>query len=106
MSGSGSWDCNAMLRKHSRPLEFRRTSAGHDGDKEEEPTPYGSHESMALFMISIPLMVLAVALAALPLILVSHADHRRRTAETTSRSHGAPSEPIAAVDTEPVPLAA
>ena len=38
---------------------------------------------MTLFMISVPLMVLAVALAVLPLILMSHGDHRRRMAEAT-----------------------
>jgi hypothetical protein len=44
---------------------------------------------MTLFMISVPLMALAVALAVLPLIYMSHADHRRRVAEATppSRSH-------------------
>jgi hypothetical protein len=36
---------------------------------------------MTLFMVSVPLMVLAVALAVLPLILMSHAEHRDRTAE-------------------------
>jgi hypothetical protein len=40
---------------------------------------------MTLFMISFPLMVLAVALAVLPLILMSHADHRRRATEAISR---------------------
>ena len=59
---------------------------------------------MALFMITIPLMVLAVALAVLPLILMSHADHRRRTAEAISRL--TPSEPVSTVDAESVPLAA
>jgi hypothetical protein len=32
-------------------------------------------------MISFPLMALAVTLAVLPLILMSHADHRRSAAE-------------------------
>ena len=41
---------------------------------------------MTLFMISVPLMALAVALAVLPLILMSHSDHRRRMAEATPRS--------------------
>jgi hypothetical protein len=62
------------------------------GCQEEEPTPFGSHESMTLFMLSIPLMVLAVALGVLPLILMSHADHRHRTAEAISRSRGTGSE--------------
>jgi hypothetical protein len=62
---------------------------------------------MALLMISIPIMVLAVAIAVLPLVLMSHADHRRRTAETISGSHGTSSESVtAAVDTERVPVAA
>ena len=61
---------------------------------------------MALFIISIPLMVLAVALAVLPLILVSLADHRRRTAETISPRQWTPSERVASVDSEPAPLAA
>jgi hypothetical protein len=61
---------------------------------------------MTLFMISIPLMVLAVALAVLPLVLMSHADHRRRTAEMISRSHGISSGSVTAVDMERVPLAA
>lgn len=42
--------------------------------------------SMTLFMASVPLMVLAVALAVLPLILMSRAEHRGRIAEATSRS--------------------
>ena len=41
---------------------------------------------MTLFMISAPLMVLAVALVVLPLIFMSHADHRRRMAEATPPS--------------------
>ena len=57
-------------------------------------------------MISIPLMVLAVTLAVLPLILLSHADHRRRTAEAASRNRLTPSESVAAVDPDSVPLAA
>ena len=49
--------------------------------RRRNPLPNGSHEiEMTLFMISLPLMVLAVALAVLPLILISLADHRRRTA--------------------------
>jgi hypothetical protein len=52
-------------------------------------TPTVPAQSMTLFMISVPLMALAVALAGLPLICMSHADHRRRMAEATppSRSH-------------------
>ena len=73
--------------------------------QEEEPTPYGSEISMTLFMISIPLMVLAVALAVVPLIVVSHADHRRRQAEATHRRNPVPIVG-AAVDDESVPMAA
>jgi hypothetical protein len=36
---------------------------------------------MTLVLISIPLMILAVAIAAVPLILMSSAEHRRRMAE-------------------------
>ena len=73
--------------------------------QEEEPTPYGSEISMTLFMISLPLMVLAVALAVVPLIVVSHADHRRRQAEATHRRNPVPIV-AAAVDDESVPMAA
>jgi hypothetical protein len=55
--------------------------------EEEPPIPNGSKLSMALFFISIPLMILAVALAVLPLIVMSFADSRR-TAETTSTPAG------------------
>jgi uncharacterized Tic20 family protein len=41
--------------------------------------------SMALFIISIPLMVLAVALAVLPLVIMSLAAERHRTGEATPR---------------------
>ena len=60
---------------------------------------------MALFIITIPLMVLAVALAVLPLIVMSFADHRRPMAETISRSRFAPGE-VAPDDAESVSLAA
>jgi hypothetical protein len=43
---------------------------------------------MTLFMISVPLMALAIALAVLPLIFMSHADHRRRMAEAIPRNRG------------------
>ena len=49
---------------------------------------------MTLFVLSIPLMVLAVALAVIPLLVGSHADHRARTAEATVPSRtGAPIRP-------------
>jgi hypothetical protein len=61
---------------------------------------------MTLFVISIPLMVLAVALAVLPLILMSFSDHRRRTAETTPRNRWGRAQEVAAMDEEAVPIAA
>ena len=73
--------------------------------QEEEPLPTVPKIQMTLFMISIPLMVLAVAIAAVPLIVVSCGDHGRRQADAT-RSH----EPVpvvpAGVDDEAVPMAA
>ena len=53
----------------------------------EPPIPYGSEVSMAFLIISIPLMVLAVVIAVLPLIVMSLAD-RHRMAETTSPAMG------------------
>ena len=73
--------------------------------QEEEPLPTVPKIQMTLFMISIPLMVLAVALAVVPLIVVSHADHRRRQAEATHRRNPVPIV-AAAVDDESVPMAA
>jgi flagellar basal body-associated protein FliL len=60
---------------------------------------------MTLIMISIPLMVLAVALAVVPLIVLSCADNRRRQADATRRPDPVPVVP-AAVDDEAVPMAA
>jgi hypothetical protein len=60
---------------------------------------------MTLFIISIPLMVLAVAIAVVPLIVMSYADHRRRQADATHHLAPAPVVP-AAVDDEAVPMAA
>jgi flagellar basal body-associated protein FliL len=73
--------------------------------QEEEPSPTVPKASMTLFMISIPLMVLAVALAVVPLIVVSRADHRRRQDEATHRRDPVPVEP-ARVDEEAAPMAA
>ena len=73
--------------------------------QEEEPLiPYGSEISMALFMLTIPLMVLAVAITVLPLIMMSFAD-RHRTAETISTAAALQSQPAIA-DDEDVPQAA
>jgi len=92
-----------MLRNHACATAVRSTSALHCVLQEAEPTPYGSDKHMALLMISIPIMVLAVALAVLPLIVMSHSDHRRRKAETSSPNPWTPREAIATVD---VPRAA
>jgi len=73
--------------------------------QEEEPLiPYGSEISMALFMLTIPLMVLAVAITVLPLIVMSFAD-RHRTTETISTAAGRQIRPATAED-EHVPQAA
>ena len=61
---------------------------------------------MMLLMISIPLMVLAVALAVLPLILMSCADHRSPMTETPSRKRWASAQTVAGVDEESGPMAA
>jgi hypothetical protein len=73
--------------------------------QEEEPPPTVPKISMTLFMISIPLMVLAVALAVVPLIVASCADHRRRQADAIPRRDPVPVAP-ATVDDEAVPMAA
>jgi hypothetical protein len=49
--------------------------------RRRSPFPDGSMKSMTLFLVCIPLMVLAVAVAVLPLILMSHAEHRNLRAE-------------------------
>jgi hypothetical protein len=41
---------------------------------------------MTLFIISIPFMVLAVAAAAIPLIVLSYREHHRHAAEYAARS--------------------
>jgi len=60
---------------------------------------------MTLLMISIPLMVLAVALAVVPLVVASCADHRRRQDDAMHRRDAGPvvSE---TVDDDAVPMAA
>jgi hypothetical protein len=60
--------------------------------RRRNPLPTVPMKAMALFILSIPLMVLAVALGVLPLIGMSHADHRRHKAETISRSRRAANE--------------
>jgi hypothetical protein len=59
---------------------------------------------MTILMISIPLMVLAVAIAVVPLVVMSYADHRRRQAESDRRA-SVPDEALA-VDDRAVPMAA
>ena len=61
---------------------------------------------MTLFMISIPLMALAVAVAVLPLILMSHADHRRRAEEASTNADRIPRGSVATIDPECVSEAA
>ena len=61
---------------------------------------------MTLFMISIPLMVLAVALAIVPLVLTSHAAERRRKSESTAAIRWDLREEGAASDEEADLLAA
>lgn len=46
--------------------------------RRRNPTLTVPTKLMTLFMITVPIMVLAVALAVLPLILLSHTDHRHR----------------------------
>lgn len=51
--------------------------------RKETDRGIGPHptQRMPLFLISIPLMILAVALAVVPLIVVSHREHLRHAAE-------------------------
>jgi hypothetical protein len=72
--------------------------------QEEEPPSPTVPKQMTLLMISIPLMVLAVALAVVPLVVMSIADDRRRRAEQPRRDV-VPDE-VTALDEEAVPMAA
>ena len=65
----------------------------------EPPIPYGCEVSMAFFIISIPLMLLAVVIAVLPLVVMSLAD-RHRAAETTTPALGLQVGPAMAEDEE------
>ena len=79
---------NAIPRKCSPSFDVSCRSTSHHGRQEvEPPIPYGSEVSMTLFIISIPLMVLAVVLAVLPLIVMSLAD-RHRPPEATPLPRG------------------
>lgn len=44
---------------------------------------------MSLLILTIPLMVLAVAAAVIPLIVISHREHQRHKAELSNASPGA-----------------
>ena len=104
-SRSSSWNGHAMVRKLSPSFGFRGIFSRHDGLPGGGTKPSRFPKQMTLFVISIPFMILTVALAVLPLILVSGVDHRRRTAEMTSHSR-TPNEPVAAAVAESGPLAA
>ena len=54
--------------------------------QEEEPIAYGSICQMTLFIISIPIMVLAVAVAVPPLVITSFRAERDRTGEAGRRT--------------------
>lgn len=57
---------------------FRTMWVRKETDRGIGPRP---RQRMPLFIISIPLMILAVALAVIPLIVVSHREHLRHVAE-------------------------
>jgi hypothetical protein len=63
---------------------------------------------VALLIISIPLMLLAVGLAVIPLIVVSHRDHQRHRADahTTTNADNAAEFTAPGVDQAEVPVAA
>jgi membrane protein implicated in regulation of membrane protease activity len=69
-----------------------------------------SVNQMVLFLISVPLMIVAVAIAVVPLLVASHAHHRRDEAELAQQSSSETLEgtTVDAIDThkEPEPLAA
>jgi hypothetical protein len=54
---------------------------------------------MSLLILTIPLMVLAVAAAVIPLIVISHREHQRHKAELANASPGA-SMPSAVAEAE------
>ncbi len=55
-----------------------------------EPSLSVPHTTMAVFIISIPLMVLALALAVVPLIVTSHSVQRERGQESISQPEPSP----------------
>jgi hypothetical protein len=60
---------------------------------------------MTLIIITIPLMVLTVAIAVVPLIVMSRVDHRLRQAEANGPKRDVSGE-AARVDEQSLPLAA
>jgi flagellar basal body-associated protein FliL len=50
--------------------------------EERDYRPSRSKLEMALFIISVPLMIAAVAMAVIPLIVMSHKHHRRTATQT------------------------
>lgn len=81
-----------LSRDAQEALTPLRSALGTMRHQEAEPYPDGSDRFMELFAFSIPLMVLAVAIAVVPLIVMSCADHRRRTDEQIARRIPAPGE--------------
>jgi hypothetical protein len=51
------------------------------GKEKDRVTSARSEPTMALFIVSIPFMLVAVAIAVVPLLAMSHAEHRRLEAE-------------------------
>jgi hypothetical protein len=60
---------------------------------------------MTLFILTIPLMVLAVGLAAFPLVAMSIAEHRRRTSESAGATGAWPRPQIEDENVSVVPSA-
>ena len=60
---------------------------------------------MTIIIISIPLMILAVAIAVVPLIVMSRVDHRHRQAEVSGPKRDISAQ-AAPADEQGLPLAA
>jgi hypothetical protein len=59
-------------------------------EREKEPNFSVPQLTMTLLIISIPIMALAVAIAVVPLVVVSHAEHKvRRRTEAAEEHAGA-----------------
>jgi hypothetical protein len=52
--------------------------------RRRHPTP-GAQQTMAFFLILLPFMILALAIAAAPLLVLTAREHRLRTAEVPAR---------------------